>query len=47
MQKMIKTTMMLFQKMSVLSVVYDAHFFKTNMNVFKDLLKKKKFIVNN
>ena len=26
-------------KMYVLTAVYEAHFFKTNMNVFKDLLK--------
>ena len=29
-------------KMSVLSVVYEAHLFKTNMNVFNDLFKNKK-----
>ena len=29
------------QKKYVLSVVYEAHFSKTNMNVFKDLLKNK------
>ena len=31
-------------KMSVLSVVYEAHFFKTNMNVFKEILKNNKEI---
>ena len=31
-----------YSKMSVLNVVYEAHFFKTNINVFKDLLKYKK-----
>ena len=41
-QKMIKSTVILFQKMYVLSVVYKAHVFQTNMNVFKDLLKKQK-----
>ena len=30
------------QKIYVLSVVYEAHFFKTNMNIFKDLSKNKK-----
>ena len=29
-------------KMFVLSVVYEVHFFETNMNVYKDLLKNKK-----
>ena len=39
---MIKSTVILSQKMYVLSVVYKAHVFQTNMNVFKDLLKKQK-----
>ena len=34
--------MLYYSKMSVLNVVYEAHFFKTNINVFKDLLKYKK-----
>ena len=35
--------------MYVLSAVYKAHVFQTNMNVFKDLLKKQKInsFVNN
>ena len=32
----------LLKTMSVLSVVYEAHLFKTNMNVFNDLFKNKK-----